>query len=51
MFILWTYYWPRKRFQTPEDFQKWNTNNVDQKDAFIKVGKEVYQKLKQFKLI
>jgi hypothetical protein len=50
MFILWTYYWPRKRFQTPEDFQKWKTN-TSQAEIFIKAGDEVYQKLKQFKLI
>jgi hypothetical protein len=49
MFILWTYYWPRKRFQTPEDFEKWKTTS--QAEIFIKAGDEVYQKLKQFKLI
>ena len=50
MFILWTYYWPRKRFQTPEDFEKWRTN-TSQTETFVKAGDEVYQKLKQFKLI
>ena len=51
MFTLWSYYWPRKRFQTVEDFKKWLSNNLRTKEQFIKAGDEVYQKLKEFKLI
>jgi len=51
MFTLWSYYWPRKRFQTPEDFKKWKESNSNSVTKFTTFGKEVYQKLKEFKLI
>ena len=51
MFTLWSYYWPRKRFQTPNDFEKWITTNRSSYEQFMALGREVYQKLKEFKLI
>lgn len=51
MFTLWSYYWPRKRFQTPEDFKKWLEVNQNSKDQFVRTGLEVYEKLKEYKLI
>ena len=48
---LWGYYWPRKKFQTIKDFDEWKNSNTNSGTNFITIGKEVYEKLREFKLI
>ena len=48
---LWGYYWPRKKFQTIKDFDEWKNSNTNSGTNFITIGKEVYEKLREFRLI
>jgi hypothetical protein len=51
MYTLWIKYWPQKRFQTDDQYEKWLTSNKNMADTFRTSAQNVVELLAKYKLV
>jgi hypothetical protein len=51
MYQIWIRYWPQNRFQTNEDYEKWEKANANMGKTFITAAENVAELLSKYKLV